>query len=228
MLSSTLLLIVVPWGLFFFFESVNPNVGRKATNDRTVMSTLPALDRLGAACFMSVTSRTAGFNSVEMDSDSLSTASSFLLMILMFIGGSPASTAGGVKTVAIAVLVLGVINTMRQRGEVEAFGRTIPSAIVRRSAAVVLLLSGVVATTTLILSLTESATLQEILFEVISACGTVGLSMGITSHLTLLGKIAIMLAMFAGRLGPLTVMIALAGGSAGAKYDYPEEQVTIG
>ena len=129
---------------------------------------------------------------------------------------------------AIAVLVLGVINTMRQRGEVEAFGRTIPSAIVRRSAAVVLLLSGVVATTTLILSLTESATLQEILFEVISACGTVGLSMGITSHLTLLGENSYHAGHVCGATRALTVMIALAGGSAGAKYDYPEEQVTIG
>ena len=122
-----------------------------------------------------------------MDENSLSSASHFLLMLLMFVGGSPASTAGGVKTVAIAVLVLGVVATLRGRDNVEAFGRTLPMRTVKQASVVVMLMVAAVSLATLILCITESASFRSIVFETISACGTVGLSTGITGQLSEIG-----------------------------------------
>jgi trk system potassium uptake protein TrkH len=229
-LVTTAILIVVPAVLFFAFESYEwrtPDQISRA-GDYVPMVELPFHRRAAAALFQSVTARTAGFNTVSLESDALSPASCFLLMVLMFIGGSPASTAGGVKTVAVAVLTLGVVHTLRRRVNVEAFGRTIPNDIVERAAVVVAVMIAVVSTGVLALCTTETADFRGILFEVVSACGTVGLSTGLTPHLTIAGQIIIMLAMFAGRLGPLTIMIALAGRSTPARYEYPPEQVSIG
>jgi trk system potassium uptake protein TrkH len=163
-----------------------------------------------------------------MDVDSMSPASHFLLCLLMFIGGSPASTAGGAKTVGIAVLVLGVYSTLRHRPDVECAGRTIPLVVMRRASVVVMLMLAVVALVTLALCYTESASLQRVSFEAVSACATVGLTTGLTDELTEAGRVIIILAMFVGRLGPLTVLIALAGREAPGRYEYPEEAPIIG
>ncbi len=158
----------------------------------------------------------------------MSPATHFLASALMLIGGSPASTAGGIKTVGLAVLFLGVWTTLRGRDRVEAFGRTIPETLVRRAAVVVILMSVLVVLVTLILCFFEQVTLRTAWFEAVSACGTVGLSTGLTPKLTIVGRVVIMVAMFAGRLGPLTVLIALAGKSPTSRYEYPSEQVLIG
>ncbi len=192
------------------------------------MGDLPFSGRIAAALFQSVTTRTAGFNTVHTDVDSLSPASRFLMCLLMFVGGSPASTAGGVKTVGIALLVLGVYSTLRGRPRVECFGRTIPHLLMRRAAALLTVMGAAVALTTLILCYTEAAALPRILFETVSAYGTVGLSTGLTDELTVAGRVVIILAMFVGRLGPLTVLVALAGRPDAARYAYPEEQPIIG
>jgi trk system potassium uptake protein TrkH len=186
------------------------------------------VERAAGALFQSVTARTAGFNTVRTDPESMSPGSHFILCVLMFIGGSPASTAGGVKTVAMAVLLLAVVAALRRRQNVEAFSRTIPPAILIRAAVLVIGLFSLVTLVTLVLALTENATLREVLFESVSACGTVGLTTGLTPRLTGAGKVMIMLAMVAGRLGPLTLLIAVAGRTQPVRYEYPQEHVVIG
>ncbi|MCZ6655126.1 MAG: Trk family potassium uptake protein [Planctomycetota bacterium] len=216
-------LIVVPAGLFFLFESTGGNGTSGAA-----MHSMPWPERLTAALFQSVTCRTAGFNTASLAIDDISTSSLFLMCILMFIGGGPASTAGGVKTVAIAMLVLGTLATLRKRENVEAFHRQIPASTIRHAAVVIMVMFCLVSMVVLLLSYTESASLAEVLFESVSACGTVGLSTGLTPDLTIAGKLVIMLAMFAGRLGPLTLLIALAGRERTSAYSYPVEPITIG
>ena len=216
-------LIVVPAGLFFLFEST----GGIGASD-AAMRSMPWPERLAAALFQSVTCRTAGFSTVSLAIDDISTSSLFLMCVLMFIGGAPASTAGGVKTVAIAMLVLGTLATLRKRENVEAFHRQIPASTIRHAAVVIMVMFCLVSTVVLLLSYTESASLAEVLFESVSACGTVGLSTGLTRDLTIAGKLVIMLAMFAGRLGPLTLLIALAGRERTSAYSYPVEPITIG
>ena len=216
-------LIVVPAGLFFLFEST----GGIGASD-AAMRSMPWPERLAAALFQSVTCRTAGFSTVSLAIDDISTSSLFLMCVLMFIGGAPASTAGGVKTVAIAMLVLGTLATLRKRENVEAFHRQIPASTIRHAAVVIMVMFCLVSTVVLLLSYTESASLAEVLFESVSACGTVGLSTGLTPDLTIAGKLVIMLAMFAGRLGPLTLLIALAGRERTSAYSYPVEPITIG
>ena len=132
------------------------------------------------------------------------------------------------KTITLAVLILGVVSTLRRRNRIEAFSRTIALPLVRRAAAVVVLMGLVVAGFTLILCYTESGSLRQVLFEVVSACGTVGLTTGLTPRLTDIGQALIIGAMFIGRLGPLTLLIALAGQERSARYEYPEETVIIG
>jgi len=223
-LASSAVLIVVPAILFFFFETI----GGAASVQTDAMSHMGIGRRMLAALFQSVTARTAGFNTAALDVDSMSSASHFMLMLLMFVGGSPASTAGGVKTVAVAILALGVVDTLCRRERVEVFGRTVPDDLVRRAALVVVVMGAAVSAAVLLLCLTEQASFRSILFEAVSACGTVGLSTGLTGELTSAGRFIIMVAMFAGRLGPLTVMIAVAGAGKPARYAYPIEQVTIG
>jgi trk system potassium uptake protein TrkH len=203
---------------------------RQAENRRNVavMRDASLGGRILDAFFLSVTCRTAGFNTVQMDDHSLSPESHTLAALLMFIGGSPASTAGGVKTVGLAVLCLGVLATMRGRRNVEAFGRTIPEMIIRRAAAIAFVMVLLVGLAAILLMYTESVSMREAVFESVSACGTVGLSTGLTPDLTVAGRLVIIAAMFAGRLGPLTLLIALAGPSAQPRYEYPAEQVTIG
>lgn len=232
-LISTGVLIVVSATGFFALESMarRGDIHRPAE----LAAAMPAMGdltlggRAAAALFQSVTTRTAGFNTVALDPESFSTGGAFLTVLLMFIGGSPASTAGGVKTVALAILVLGVYNTLRGRPNVEGFGRTIPWTAVRRAGVLVLLMFGLVSLVTLLLCVTERGeALVGILFESVSACGTVGLSTGLTPRLTIAGRVIIMLAMFAGRIGPLTLLVALAGQVKPGRYEYPEEHPVIG
>ena len=229
-LTTTLGLIVVGALLMFFVESVEwrSQVQREEGAALVSMIDMSPGRRMLAALFQSVTARTAGFNTTSIDLNAMSPAGHFTLMLLMFIGGSPASTAGGVKTAAFAVLIVGLRGALRGRDNFEAFGRTIPVEVLRRASVVVVIMAMLVSVVTLALSVTEAQPLREVMFEAVSACGTVGLSTGLTDQLTRAGRIIIMLAMFAGRLGPLTVLIALAGSRPAARFEYPPENVTIG
>lgn len=178
------------------------------------------------AHFMSVSARTAGFNVLPMNE--LGPGSRFMLMLLMLVGGSPGATAGGIKTVTLAVLVLSVVATIRQREETEAFGRCISDSLVRKSAAIAFCMLALIGLSTLALSMTEEARFEAIVFECVSAATTTGLSLGLTGVLTSAGKVVLILTMFLGRVGPLTLFAVLLRRSRAQRYQYPHEQVALG
>ena len=183
----------------------------------------------GAAFFQSVSARTAGFNTVEIKT--LSDSSKFILMILMFIGGSPGGTAGGIKTTTLAIIIISSIATLKKRSEVQVYRRSVGLLIVRRAITITLLFVVVLFAAGLALSVTESRngfTLMDVMFEASSAMGTVGLSTGITSSLTTAGKLIIIAVMFIGRVGPLTLLAMLTFNLRPARYSYPEESIIVG
>jgi potassium uptake TrkH family protein len=178
------------------------------------------------ALFQSITSRTAGFNTVDISEYRLPTR--MLLMVLMLIGASPGSTGGGVKTVTAALILISVWCTWRGKPHTEAGRRRIPERTVRNAFLIVLLYLTVVVVCSLGLTVTEDASLEVVLFEELSAMGTVGLSLGLTPHLSSAGKCIIILSMLVGRIGPLTFLLALGRRAIGDKYSYPEENVVLG
>jgi trk system potassium uptake protein TrkH len=181
------------------------------------------------ALFQSVTARTAGFNTVNIAE--LSASSRLILILLMFVGGSPGSTAGGIKTVTLAVVVMTAVAALRRRREVEMFNRSVRVVIVGKAITVTLLFVAVLLGATLILTITESRngfTMAEVAFEAGSALGTVGLTTGITPSLTSAGKLIIIAVMLIGRLGPLTLLAALTFNLKPVQYDYPEEALIVG
>jgi len=184
--------------------------------------------RLAAsAVFQSVTARTAGFNTVRMDD--LSHAGKLWMCGLMVIGGSPASTAGGMKTVTFVLLFVAAFSLLRRRGEVEAFRRSISADLIRKAIAVAALYLALVVVTTLLLAAAmKRYAFIDLLFEACSACGTVGLSTGITPKLQTFGKCVGIFAMYVGRLGPLTLLLAVTHKMRNVRYAYASENVVIG
>jgi len=181
------------------------------------------------ALFQSITARTAGFNTIDVSA--LSVSSKFILILLMFVGGSPGSTAGGIKTVTLAVVIMTVIAALRKRQEVEMFKRSVRIVVVGRAITVTLLFVAVLFGATLALSVTENANdfnMSEIMFEAGSALGTVGLTTGITPSLTTAGKVIIIVVIFVGRLGPLTLLAALTFNLKPVRYNYPDEAIVVG
>lgn len=195
---------------------------------------LPAGAKLLISLFQSVTPRTAGFNTVEIGA--LTNATILLLVVLMFVGASPGSTGGGVKTTSAAILVLLVWNRLRGNEQVGACRRTIPSDILNRTLSIVFASGVSVALIWSILLIAGGGTLPpaqtrplfvEYLFETVSAFGTVGLSMGVTAKLNDLQKWFLMLMMLAGRVGPLTLAFSLAR-EGRRRWSYAEEGVMVG
>ena len=181
------------------------------------------------ALFQSITARTAGFNTVNVKE--MSDSSRFVLILLMFVGGSPGSTAGGIKTVTLAVVIITAVAALRKRSEVEMFKRSVRIVVVGRAITVTLLFVAVLFAATLVLSITENSrgfTMSEVMFEAASALGTVGLTTGITPSLTNAGKLIIIAVMLIGRLGPLTLVAALTFNLKPVRYNYPEEAVIVG
>lgn len=183
------------------------------------------------ALFQSITARTAGFNTVNISA--MSDSSRFILILLMFIGGSPGSTAGGIKTVTLAVIIMTVFAALRKRPEIEMFRRSVRIVVVGRAITITLFFAVVLFTATLALSITENAqplpfTMSDIMFESASALGTVGLTTGITPSLTTAGKLIIIVVMLIGRLGPLTLLAALTFNLKPVRYSYPDEAIIVG
>ncbi|MGE5848880.1 MAG: TrkH family potassium uptake protein [Candidatus Methylomirabilota bacterium] len=183
-------------------------------------------ERLLAAGFQSVTARTAGFSTLEVGL--LRPATLWVLMGLMFIGGSPGSTAGGIKTTTAATILTTLWATVQGKDRVEAFGRTIPGEQVAKALALVGISLGTMSLGTLALLAGQSGDPLGLTFEVVSAFGTVGLSTGVTPEITAWGKPLIMGLMFVGRTGPLTLGFALATREQRSRVIYPTEKIMIG
>jgi len=189
----------------------------------------PIGTRVADAWFQSVTFRTAGFNTV--DHGELNPSTMLFSIGLMFIGASPGSTGGGVKTVALAIIVLALVSILRGRNHVECYGRMIPDSQVRSAFVIVAMGLGATMTSTLLLTVFEADAFSfiDILYEATSAFATVGVSTGITSELTPASQLVLTATMFLGRVGPLTLLLALAGtGQTVDQYQYPLERVSLG
>lgn len=183
-----------------------------------------------SSLFASISPRTAGFNSIPLDK--MTTAGKFLTIILMFIGGSPGSTAGGIKTATAGVLFMTVVSVVKGREDTEVFKKRINKEIVYRAFAITVISFALVITVTMILSITEQPSIpfEYFLYEATSAFATVGLTLGLTTKLTVVGKVIIALTMYAGRVGPLTIVLALAknrNGKSGT-IKYPEDKILVG
>jgi trk system potassium uptake protein TrkH len=186
----------------------------------------PLGERVLVSYFQSVTARTAGFNTVRTGLLGLPTL--FLLAALMFIGGSPGGTAGGVKTSTFGLVLASIVSMFGGTSRVEMFKRRVSERGVREALVVIAMGILVVSAGTFVLLVVENLTLSEVLFEVVSAFGTVGLSTGVTASLSSAGKIALMVVMLTGRIGPLTLALAIGQRTEKHLYDYPQERVVIG
>ena len=195
---------------------------------QNTLQTSTSTKRFADAWFQSVTFRTAGFNSV--DHGGMTPASKLLAIFLMFIGAAPGSTGGGVKTVVFAITLLNILAVFRGRDRVEFFGRCIPATQVARSLAMITIGLFIVMGTTGLLVIFERQPERFIdhLFEATSAFGTVGVSANVTAGLTLPSRMLICLVMFLGRVGPVTLLLAMASPSEPCRYEYPEERVNLG
>ena len=185
-------------------------------------------ERLQVSLFQSVTTRTAGFNTINLNV--LHPHCIYLMILLMFIGASPGSTGGGVKTTTFAILLQSVTATLKGKKDVEFFERTVPTQTVVKSIAIFIISLIVVSTGVLVMARVEpDKSFLSIIFEVISAFGTVGLSLGITPFLSVLGKFCIIIMMYLGRVGPLTLVLAVGSRVVlPSKVEYPEGKVLIG
>lgn len=202
--------------LIFLFENHNP----------ATIGNLSFGNKVMASMFESVTLRTAGFQTIPQEG--LTEASTLLALILMFIGGSPSGTAGGVKTVTMLILILSMLAAVRGTDEVRAFHRKISDNYVRRAVAVIVVFFVALIAVAMALSITEDGSFIDILFEATSAMATVGLTRGFTGSLTLAGKLIIILAMYLGRLGPITMALAFNAKKYSGKKTYAEGRVIIG
>lgn len=212
-LATTAILIIAGTGLVLVLEWENTLAGHSA-GDKFLLS-----------LFQSITTRTAGFNTV--DTGAMGIPVILGMLILMLIGGSPASTAGGIKTTTFAVLVRSMTMTVRGYSRMEMFKRTIPNAVIFRAMTVILMAVTCISISTILLSIAEDHAFLDLLFEEVSAFATVGLSRGITGDLTSWGKAIIIVSMFMGRVGILTFMVAFASRADNRKYRYPEESIMV-
>jgi trk system potassium uptake protein TrkH len=218
--SVSAILIFLGAGVFFLLEN------------HKILYGLALRHKILASFFQSVTSRTAGFNTVPIGN--LASPTLFFLIILMFIGASPGSTGGGIKTCTLGVLMAGAWSMIKNRNHIHVFKRTIPRPVFRKAVMIAGLAVTWIVVFTMLLSFVEHRNeampnyFLRILFEVTSAFATVGLSTGITPILSSFGKLLIMITMFVGRVGPLTLALAVAMREQKIFYKYPEEKVMVG
>lgn len=215
--STTAVLLLLGWLAFFVTE---------LSNSQT-LAPLPLGEQLIAAWFQSVTTRTAGFNTIDIGQ--MTTAGLFLTIALMFIGASPGSTGGGIKTTTFRVLATCTQTALRGREDVVLYQRAIPTELILKAIAVVMGSLSVVVTATMVLAISEP-TLQfiDLFFETVSAFATVGLSTGITAQLSPFGTMVVTVLMYAGRVGILLLMAALLGDPKPSAIEYPDEDLLVG
>ena len=184
-------------------------------------------EALFAAMFHSVSSRSGGL--VTMDITEFAQGTNIFISALMFIGASPSSVGGGIRTTTFAIAILFLINFARGKNEIQIFNREIQLIDVFRSYAVIILAIFMVLFATIALSISEpTLPITAIVFEITSAFGTCGMSLGITDELSTFGKILIMVLMFVGRVGLISFLFTIGGRTTKTKYHYPKERVIIG
>ncbi len=184
-------------------------------------------NKLLSSFFFSTSLRTAGFNSISMSD--ISENSKLLSIVFMFIGGAPGSTAGGIKTTTAALIIMTAVSIIKGRGETEIYKRTIKKDLVYRAVAIFVVYIICILTFCFILGVSEkNQSLESIIFECVSAFGTVGLSLGITSELSSIGKIIIIVGMFFGRLGSLTIVLSMVNRKIPKSIKYPQGKMLIG
>ncbi|MCM3291977.1 TrkH family potassium uptake protein [Paenibacillus sp. MER 180] len=215
-LTMTGLLIVIGTVVIFIFEF---------TNARTLGS-LNGWEKFWASMFQSVSPRTAGANTIDIGA--MRQASQFFMVLLMFIGASPGSTGGGIKTTTFAILIGAVFAMIRGKEDIVIYRYRLAKDRIFKAVTLTLLSLFLVIIVSMILSTTEDHSFLMILFDTTSAFGTVGLSMGLTADLSDIGKVLLSLTMFAGRLGPLTLAYALGPKNERELYRHPEGKITIG
>ena len=209
-LVTTGLLILLP-AVFFFFSD---------------FSALPAGNRLLASFFQSVTPRTAGFNTVNLSA--MSSASQGVMILLMLIGGSPGSTAGGMKTTTLAVLLANAVATFRQRDSAQFFGRRVDCSAVKTAATILMMYLVLFFGGAVFISAYENLSLSTCLYETASAVGTVGLTLGITPQLHITSQMVLITLMYLGRVGGLTLIYAAFSGKKATGAKMPKEKIMIG
>ena len=195
-ITATLILILAGAGLIFAFEYNNP----QTIKDYTL------LQKIEVSLFQSVTTRTAGFATVPQEN--LTNASAFVCLLLMFIGGSPVGTAGGIKTVTFAVLVASAFASVRNKENTEVFGRQLTKQAVSKAVAVTCMSFIIMFTSTVFLSAVTEANALDLIYETVSATATVGLTRNFTASLSSIGKIIIIVTMYLGRVGPISLAVA--------------------
>lgn len=209
-LLTTAILLALPTLYFYFFEFVS----------------LEPEERIFSALFQSVTPRTAGFNTVDLTG--ISEAGQWIILVLMLIGGSPGSTAGGMKTTTIAVLLATALSTFRRKEDIHFFGRRVDGSALKNAATILLMYLVLFFFGGLTISITEGLPMLACLFETASAIGTVGLSLGVTTQLGVLSRMILILLMFFGRVGGLTLIFAATSGVKNTASKLPQEKITVG
>jgi len=217
-LMTSFFLIVFGFIVFFLLER------------NYVLSKYSIHDSILISFFQSVTCRTAGFNSIDLIE--LRQSTHFLMILLMFIGGSPGSIAGGIKTTTVAIIVMLIISKLKGEDKISFWGRSIKNEVVERSTTLLILsVTFVLITTFFLLSYNGfglSNSFMAVLFESVSAFGTAGLSLGLTGKLLFADKIVVSFVMLVGRLGPLTLIMAIISNKKKGQIEYPEEHIMIG
>jgi trk system potassium uptake protein len=215
--TTTILLLLAGTVALFLTELNNPET----------LASFSFKDKLLAAWFQSVTTRTAGFNTINIGK--MTTAGLFITMGLMFIGASPSGTGGGIKTTTFRIMYNTTKSVLRGKSQVTIYQREVPSTLILKAVAVVFgTAASIVFITILVSSLEANSELVPVLFEVVSAFGTVGLSTGITSSLSVASKLLIVLAMYIGRVNILLLIAAIIGDPSPSSLHYPEENLLVG
>lgn len=209
-LCTTAVLLIVPAVYFYFYE----------------FAALEPGERILSAMFQAVTPRTAGFNTVDLND--MSEAGQAVIIVLMLIGGSPGSTAGGMKTTTIAVLSATAVSTFFRKEDTDFFGRRIDDGVVKNAATILLMYLALFFSGGLVISVAEGLPMRDCLFETASAVGTVGLSLGITPQLGTVSRLILILLMFFGRVGGLTLIFAALSGTKKQAAKFPQEKITVG
>ncbi len=210
-------LILAGATLIFIFENANP----------LTIGEMSVFDKIQVSFFQSVTTRTAGFATIPQEN--LTNAAATVSIILMLIGGSPVGTAGGMKTITIAVLVCSAFATIRNKNDATLFGRRISEGSVKKAVAVVVMFIAICATSTVLLMATSNSSAIDVVFETVSATATVGLSRNLTATLDTFGKLIIIITMYFGRVGPISLAVALSSKKENKNViSEPTEDISIG